>query len=125
MNDYKYRGWFWLGVGALTLVGAIVHLAAGRPVYSDIVFILICGAGFVFHRRLGREDWEERYGVFDERETDIRGRAARLTLKIMGVLLYGAYRLIADQAVSGTLLAVVALGAGVYYLCQAVYDHKM
>lgn len=126
MNEYKYRGWFWLGMGAVTLAIAAVQLIMGQPVFDDITFLIVCAAGVLFHRRLGRDAWEEKYGIFDEREQAIRGRAARMTIKLMVIALYGAARLLADNlAVSVTLILVIVLGAVIYFLAQLVYGRKM
>lgn len=129
MNDtYQFRGWFWAGLSALSLVALIVHAAAGLGLVAlteDVTRAAIGGLGFLYHRRLDPKVWEEQYGVADERENLIRGRAARMTLKLMAVLLYGGSGLIPNTAVQYTLLAVLVLGGVLWLALKRVFAARM
>lgn len=136
MNDeYKYRGLFLFTISLASLAAAIVQFCMANPMAAgvNIAFFAVSAGGFVIQRLQSQEAWEQEHGIFDEREQNIRGRAARLTLKIMFVLMYGVSRLLelvvhddtVSLIVSGVLLAAVVVGAGVYYLAQVLYDRKM
>ncbi|MCD7749754.1 MAG: hypothetical protein LUH42_06865 [Oscillospiraceae bacterium] len=124
-KGYKYRGWFWMALCAVSIVALIVDLAIGRGAYQRISSVIICAAGVLYHRRLKQPDWEETYGIVDERETQIRATAASLTIKIMGIGMYGAAMLMGNGPASWALIAAAVIGAAVYFIAMLIVERKM
>lgn len=132
MDAYKNRGFFCLVMTIWSLLRGVYEILFGTVDerlrllvgISNLVVVLFWGVLYWRARRQSRETWEDKHGVFDERENAVRGYAARVTLRIMAAALYVAAGLVPVQ-VGGALLAVLAAGGIVYYVAQYFVGERM
>lgn len=131
MDAYKNRGFFCLVMAIWTLLRSLYALVLQRAevlwllgILSHAVGVLFWAALYWRARRMSREVWEDKHGIFDERENAVRGYAARQTLRIMAAALYIAAGLVPAE-VGWALLTVLLVGGIVYYLAQYSVGERM
>lgn len=132
MDAYKSRGFFcfvmtlWSLLRGLyeLLFGAVDARLLGLVCISHLVAVLFWALLCWRARRLTRAQWEEKHGIFDERENAVRGYAARVTLRIMAAALYIAAGLV-PAAAGWALLGVLVVGGIVYYVAQYFVGERM
>ena len=129
MNDYSTRGVFSLVFGIVAAVAAVVAFVKGIWV-SAIAPMGLC-AGTIGHflrcRSMTREQWEEKYGRWDERENAIEGRTTAFTLKVCVTALFaGSYFLFMfDWKIQLFIDAVLVLGVLVYVISGSYFEDHM
>lgn len=122
-RDYSTRGEMWLIWAVCSVIGAVLSIV--RYDYIGVVLDFCIAAWFFFRfweaRRKTRKEWEEEYGVYDERDAAIDLRATRVTLAVgtggMLVLCQYVFKETRDQlAVAGVgVICIIAYFAAKYF----------
>lgn len=132
MDAYKSRGFFCLVMTVWSLLRGLYEVlfetADGRLLglvcISNLMAVLFWALLYWRARRMSQKEWEDKHGIFDERENAVRGYAARVTLRIMAAALYIAAGLVPAH-VGWALLAVLIVGGLVYYVAQYFVGERM
>ena len=132
MDAYKNRGFFCLVMTGWSLLRGVYELLFGTTdarllglvCLSHLIAVLFWAFLYGRARRQTQAQWEDKHGIFDERENALRGYAARVTLRIMAAVLYIAAGLVPGAA-GWVLLAVIAVGGLVYYVAQYFVGERM
>lgn len=127
-RDYSTRGEMWLIWAACSVIGAALSVV--RYDYIGVVMDLCVGAWFFFRfweaRRKSRKEWEERYGVYDERDAAIDLRATRVTLAVAegGVFVLCQY-IFTETRELLAMVGLLVLCIIAYYAAKEYYQNRM
>lgn len=127
-RDYTTRGEMSLTWAICSVIGAVLSFV--RFDYVGMAVDLSSAAWFGFRfweaRRKTRKQWEEEYGVFDERDAGIDLRATRVTLAVGS----GAMFVLCQYVFTETKEQLAFVGVGVlciiaYLVAKRVYEKRM
>lgn len=129
MNDYSTRGVFSLVFGIVAAIAAVVAFVKGIWV-SAMAPIGLCSAAllhFLRCRSMTREQWEEKYGRWDERDNAIEGRTTAFTLKVCATALFagGYFLFMFDWKIQLFIDAVLVFGVLVYVISGSYFEDHM
>lgn len=127
-RDYSTRGEMWLIWAVCSVIGAVLSIVRYDYIGVVIDFCIAAWFGLRFWeaRRKTRKEWEEEYGVYDERDAAIDLRATRVTLAVgtggMLVLCQYVFTETRDQlAVVGVCFVCIIA----YYAAKEYYQNHM
>lgn len=134
-DDYKYRGWYWLGLCVMSVLAIIVNLVIwaffpkeGVSYFPAIllyfVIPLVGWRLYIRARRQSRETWNHQHGELNKREYEIKGQAAQFSLKIYTIILYAGAAFVTNITAKIVAYAALALGGIIYFTVDYMFDKK-
>lgn len=127
-RDYASRGSMWLIWAVCSLIGAVLELFRGNYMNAAIAVCFFSGfmTRYLSARRKSKKEWEEKYGVYDERDVAIDGLATKVAMSVMvgGVVLLSRFVLTTTRE-QFIILGLDVVGVAAYLVAKAYYERRM